>query len=195
VARTNIGWTHPAEVSKACWRFSPNHLEGPFTQLKDLRAHTRGRIGNRKSASVASFSSSGEGAPPVEALKEGAVRDPQSGPSDRTQDPQLVEATRAASRRRGKHDRENDHCADGEGDHKGLPPTPAASPFGRLHMYLRSARVAAIDPVAAPSSCNAASAAELPIEFVTYITEPPGGPGRIRVIVSGIRHGIDPMPR
>ena len=57
---------------------------------------------------------------------------------------------------------------------------------------LRSACVAAIDSVAAPSSCNAAGAAELPIEFVIYITEPHGGPGRIRVIVSGIRHRIDP---
>jgi hypothetical protein len=52
---------------------------------------------------------------------------------------------------------------------------------------LRSARVAAVDSVAAPGSCNAAGAAELPIEFVIYITEPRGGPGR-SVIVSGIHH-------
>jgi hypothetical protein len=139
---------------------------------------------------VASFSSSEE-APPVEPLKEGAVRDPQSGPSDRTQNPHLVEATRAASRRRGKHDRHHDHRGDSEGDHKGLPPAPAASPFGRLHVPLRSARVAAIDSVAAPGSCNAAGAAELPIEFVIYITEPRGGPGRTR---DRVRIAIGPIP-
>ena len=56
---------------------------------------------------------------------------------------------------------------------------------------LRSARVAAIDSVAAPGSCNAAGAAELPIEFVIYITEPRGGPGRTR---DRVRIAIGPIP-
>ena len=37
-------------------------------------------------------------------------------------------------------------------------------------MHLRSARVAAIDSVAAPISDNAETAEELPTEFVIYIT-------------------------
>jgi hypothetical protein len=177
-------------VNKACWSFSPNDPRA-FTRLKDRRAHTKGGAGIASPRADQLLSSSDEGAPPDEPLKEGAVRHPQSGPSDRTQDPHLVQATRSASRRRGKHDRHHDHRGDSEGDHKGLPPAPAASPFGRLHVPLRSARVAAIDSVAAPGSCNAAGAAELPIEFVIYITEPRGGPGRTRDRVRD-RHRADP---
>jgi hypothetical protein len=61
-------------------------------------------------------------------------------PSDRTRDAQLVKATtRAATRRCDQHDREGDHRADGESDHKGLPPTPAGSSFGHLCISNRHA--------------------------------------------------------
>ena len=106
-----------------------------------------------------------------------------------------VKATRAAARRRGQHEREDDHCADGESDHKGLPPTPAASSFGRFHMHLRSPRDAPIDSIASPILVNPESAPELPIELVMYITKPREGPGRTRVTVCRICDGFGPVGR